>query len=237
MNRKDGFAIARREMEVIRGRLLSFGITHNQMNNHGHVSDEKLREWLDARQSEMQRFFCVMPILKAYLSIKGEMTTLRSARRSTDRRTIVERAVSRAKIRASITWNERVKTKYGLTATFGISPVASCSKTDSFVHVNIGMMWRRKVYDEGIAAPEGKDGRVFVVQAEPKSSAYLKANGIDCWEALVTDSSKTREPEEGFVFRFPSGDGVTTSIYHQNFKRGGEVAMKRMSEAIIELME
>ncbi len=229
--------IARREAEYLRGRLLSYGITYEQMHDSGIPSGVDIADWIDAPRTKPEALFALLALVKAYRSIVGDLRLLRSSMRSQIRESTLKRAVNRAKIRANITWSEIVRRKNGPTAMISVAKYPRCVKNESYASIHIGPMWKRRIYSEGIAHADSIDGKVFVMSATPKSSAYMKANGIDCWEALVVDGSKSNPEEHGFVFRTIAADGSYAAVYHKNFRRGSEVAMKRMSETIIELME
>ena len=114
--------------------------------------------------------------------------------------------------------------------------IAAIDKRWSYAMIRVGHMWKFKVFDAGLSVAGSLSGPVFVASATPKSSAFMREIGVDCYDALVADSSKARQPETGFLFRWKSPRGQAV-FYHSDFKRGCAHVRNKIVGEIASLME
>lgn len=206
------------EIEQMKERLAIHGLPPSQAFKDGYAGESAVTRRLMACADEMRR----------------ELKNARLSRRNMDKRSAVDRWRSITSVIARTAWG-KVRTKNGLGASIGIG-TATIEKRDSYVMIRIGHMWKFKVFDAGLNVADSLNGPVFVASAIPKSSAFMREVGVDCYEALVADSSKSRQPETGFLFSWKSPRGQAV-FYHSDFKRGCVHVRNKIVGEIASLME
>lgn len=206
------------EIEHLKGRLLHHGVSlkdgFRYQSNSANVAASHIWYAVD--------------------SIQRNVRSERLKSRNLDERTTVHKWKTTTIMFARSAW-DKVKTKNGLSSSISVGP-AKVEKWESYASIRVGHMWKFKVFDKGLSVADSLNGPVFVASATPKSSAFMREVGVDCYEAMVADSSKARLPETGFLFSWVSENG-RVAFYHPDFKRGcGHVRNKIVGE-IASLME
>lgn len=132
-------------------------------------------------------------------------------------------------IKAAATRRARIGTVEAMPSPFGVR------KSGTNDNISIGPMWLENVHQKGIATASWSSKTAFVLRAKPKSSAFLMAEGIKCWEATVYMPDGTRETNDGFVFRSEGELGFTQ--FSTDFMRGAATIRKRVSDAVLAKMQ
>lgn len=121
-------------------------------------------------------------------------------------------------------------------AAYGGAELAS-SRLNRSWEIRLGPNWKRRVYDRGIALADTTAGQVFVMQAKPKSSAFLKDEGIAVFEAEVYQSSASGGAQTGYVFKSAGPtDGSDFVIFHEDFMRGVNLIRRRITRGVLDAL-
>lgn len=100
--------------------------------------------------------------------------------------------------------------------------------------IALGPNWKRRVYDKGIALADTASGRVFIMQATPKSSAFLRDEGITVFDVEAYVSSASGGAQTGYVFKSagPTG-GSDFVVFHTDFMRGVTLIRSRITRGVL----
>lgn len=96
--------------------------------------------------------------------------------------------------------------------------------------VSLSPNWGRSVYSQDIAVCEWLNDHVLVVQARPKSSAFLADMGVRCFSVMGMRIGQKAYRVDGYAFQTNLG-GESVAIFHEDFRRGVAQVEKRIIEA------
>lgn len=103
--------------------------------------------------------------------------------------------------------------------------------------IRLGPNWLRRVKKNGIAVAETTADPVFVMQATPKSSAFLKEEGITVFYAEVYRSSASGGAQAGYVFKSAGPtDGSDFVVFHEDFMRGVHLIRRRITRGVLDAL-
>jgi hypothetical protein len=103
---------------------------------------------------------------------------------------------------------------------------------DNPARLEVGVCWKRKVFDQGIAVPWYHNTPMLTLRAERKASAHLAMDGIELFEATVYAPRMTGQAHAGYIFKASGRNDLV--FFHTGFSSGASMTKRRINNAVME---